>query len=298
MSVIDPACLSPRRPSGGAAWATPDIVRPVRSPIDAAVRVGSLHGFATDSPILVQETNNTVVWLRPHAVIAKVGTRSHSTEALALEHGVSAALAAAGAPIAPPVENVGPVVDEETTLLVTLWRRLDHDEREVSAEETARVLALLHEHLARYTGAVPHLKEKLDHARRALADDAMMAALPADDRSILRAAFDRYRARVEAFDYAEQTLHGEPHEGNLLATPHGLRWIDLEGVCLGPLEWDLAFLDEDAVSFFPQVDHDLLGLLRVLNSARVATWCWSRPEYPEMRRHAEFHLERVKRAAG
>ena len=61
-----------------------DIVVPVKPPIDAAVRVGSHHGFATDTPILVQETNNTVVWLRPHAVIAKVGTRSHSTEALTL----------------------------------------------------------------------------------------------------------------------------------------------------------------------------------------------------------------------
>ena len=54
----------------------------------------------------------------------------------------------------------------------------------------------------------------------------------------------------------------------------------------------------DAASFFPRVDHDLLALLRVLNSACVATWCWSRPEYPEMRSHAEFHLERVKQAVG
>ena len=270
----------------------------MKPPIDAAVRVGSQHGFATDTPILVQETNNTVVWLRPHAVIAKVGTRSHSTEALTLEHRVSTELAAEGAPIAPPVENVGPVVDEETTLLVTLWRRLDHDEREVNAEESARVLALLHRHLARYKGAVPHFTEKLDRARRALADDAQMAALPAHDRSLLRAAFDRYRAEIEAFDFGEQTLHGEPHDGNLLATPQGPRWIDLEGVCLGPLEWDLAFMGGDAASFFRRVDYALLALLRVLNSACVATWCWSRPEYPEMRSHAEFHLERVKQAVG
>ena len=268
--------------------------RPVKSPIDAAVRVGSQRGFATDTPVLVQETNNTVVWLRPHAVIAKVGTHSHSAESLTLEHGVSAALATEGAPIAPPVENVGPVVDAETTLLVTLWHRLDHDKRDVSVEETAGVLALLHEHLERYKGAVPHFKEELDRARRALADDALMAALPADDRSMLRAAYDRYRTDLDACDYAEQTLHGEPHDGNLLATPNGPRWIDLEGVCLGPLEWDLAFLDEDAASLFPRVDHELLALLRVLNSARVATWCWSRPEHPEMRWHAEFHLDRVK----
>ena len=124
-----------------------------------------------------------------------------------------------------------------------------------------------------------------------------MAALPADDRSMLRTAFDRYQVDVDAFDYDERTLHGEPHDGNLLATPNGLRWIDLEGVCLGPLEWDLAFLDDDTARFFPHVDHEPLALLRVLNSALVATWCWSRSEHPEMRWHAESHLGRVKRAA-
>ena len=111
---------------------------------------------------------------------------------------------------------------------------------------------------------------------------------------MLRAAFDRYRADVDACDYTERTLHGEPHSGNLLSTPYGLRWVDLEGVCRGPLEWDLAFLDEEAASFFPGADPDLLALLRVLNSALVATWCWSRAEYPEMRWHAEHHLEKVK----
>ena len=113
---------------------------------------------------------------------------------------------------------------------------------------------------------------------------------------MLRAAVDRYRADVDAIDYTERTLHGEPHSGNLLSTPNGLRWIDLEGVCRGPLEWDLAFLDEEVASFFPGADPDLLALLRILNSALVATWCWSRTEYPEMRWHAEHHLEKVKQA--
>lgn len=265
------------------------------SPIDAAVRVGAEHGYDTDVPIVVQETNNTVVWLRPHAVIAKVGTRSHSTAALTLEHAVAATMAQA-APIARPIEDVLPVVDEETSFLVTLWHRLDRHAQEVSAEGSARALALLHDHLAGYRGPVPSFTEKLDHARLALADDALMAALPVGDRSVLRAAYDHHRRNIDAYDYTERTLHGEPHSGNLLSTPHGLRWIDLEGVCVGPLEWDLAFIDEEAASFFPEADPDLLALLRILNSACVATWCWSRPEYPEMRWHAEHHLEKVKQA--
>lgn len=136
----------------------PDIVGPVKPPVDAAVRVGSHHGFATDTPILVQETNNTVVWLRPHAVIAKVGTRSHSTEALTGGAiGAPPATSAAETPCS-RVERVAPIVDEETAFLVTLWRRLNRDDRDVSAENSARVLALLHEHLARYTGGVPSFR--------------------------------------------------------------------------------------------------------------------------------------------
>jgi hypothetical protein len=124
-----------------------------------------------------------------------------------------------------------------------------------------------------------------------------MAALPTTDRSMLRDAFDRLRASVDSYRFTERPLHGEPHDRNLLATPSGPRWIDLEGACRGPLEWDLAFLPVEAASFFPRVDHGLLATLRTLNSARVATWCWSRPEFPEMRWHGEFHLEQVRRAA-
>lgn len=32
------------------------------------------------------------------------------------------------------------------------------------------------------------------------------------------------------------------HPGNLLATPDGRRWTDLEDTCAGPRDWDLACL--------------------------------------------------------
>jgi len=266
-------------------------------PIEAAARVGSQYGYATAKPVLLQETNNTVVWLRPHEIVAKVGTRSHSSEALTLEHAVAAAMAADGAPIASPVPNVEPTFDPETRFLVTLWNRLEHDpDREIAAEDSAWVLRLLHEHLARYEGALPSFKDKLSRARAALADDDLMAALPTTDRSMLRAAFDRLCDSVDSYEYAQRPLHGEPHDHNLLATPSGLRWIDLEGVCVGPLEWDVAFLPEEAEPLFPDVNDGLLSTLRTLNSARVATWCWSRPEYAELRWHAEHHLEIVRQA--
>jgi hypothetical protein len=38
----------------------------------------------------------------------------------------------------------------------------------------------------------------------------------------------------------EQLLQGEPHTGNLLKTFDGMRFIDLETCCHGPVEFDVA----------------------------------------------------------
>lgn len=57
----------------------------------------------------------------------------------------------------------------------------------------------------------------------------------------------------------------------------------------------LAFLPADARDAFANVDSDLLGLLQIRNSARVATWCSVQYRFPEMRWHAEFHLEVVRK---
>jgi hypothetical protein len=265
--------------------------------VSAASRVAANHGYVADDPIVLQQTNNTIVWLRPHAIIAKVGTWSHSAETLTREHAIAGALTASGSLIAPPLAGVEPTLDPETGFLVTLWTRLDHDPaREMAPTDMGMSLRRLHQDLAGFEGALPSFQVGLSRARSALADDQLMAPLPAGDRSMLRNAFDGLRRKVDAHGYSEQPLHGEPHRGNVLATPTGPRWIDLEGVCVGPLEWDLAFLPEEALPVFPAVDPQLLGLLSTLNSARVAAWCWLRSEFDEMRQHGVYHLEKVRRA--
>ena len=106
----------------------------------------------------------------------------------------------------------------------------------------------------------------LERARSALADDCLMSALDAANRDLLRDAFDGLTCELERHGFDTRTLHGEPHDGNWLMTSSGLRWIDFEAVCSGPLEWDLAFLSGDACSAFDAVDAELWELLRILNS--------------------------------
>jgi hypothetical protein len=70
--------------------------------------------------------------------------------------------------------------------------------------------------------------------------------------------------------------------------------IDFESACTGPLEWDLSALPGGGAGVFPDVDHELLAVLRQLRSLCVAVWCWQRPgRTPEIDRAARLHLNRL-----
>src|SRR5919109_3867084 len=90
----------------------------------AAVEVGEAQGVDASAAVLLQETNNTVVWLRPSQVVAKVATRPDGKVALRLEHAVGTELAALGAEIAAPVPGIDAVEHAATGFVVTLWERL------------------------------------------------------------------------------------------------------------------------------------------------------------------------------
>jgi Ser/Thr protein kinase RdoA (MazF antagonist) len=258
-----------------------------------AVWVGTRFGGAIE-PIVLQDTNNVVIWLRPHAIVAKVGVRPHSAEALAHELAVARFLAGRGAPVAVPLAEAGLVHHEPTGFVVSLWEHLDFDPTRLSAgRAVGESLRQLHLALRDYDQPLPDFRENLAMTRSALRDDQLMSSLPSVERAFLREAFDRLLAEAEAHAFVEQPLHGEPHQGNYVDTTSGVRWVDFEATCVGPLEWDLASLGEDALTAFPERNEALFSTLRTLNSARVSTWCWARSAIPEMREHAEIHLRLV-----
>jgi aminoglycoside phosphotransferase (APT) family kinase protein len=261
----------------------------------AAIELATELGLHVDDPVLVQETNNTVVWLRPHAVIAKVGTHADSADRLILEHKVASALTAIGAPVVPPLANVQPSRDPDTGFMVTLWSRQDHDANvAIEANDVGRSLLQVHAGLAQSDVSLPSFRDGLRRAQGALWDDSRIAALATDDRVFLRTAFADLLIRLDGHAFPEQGLHGDPASGNYLMTPSGLRWIDFESACRGPLEWDLAFLSDDARAAFTDVDAQLLELLITLKSAFIATWCWVQARFPEMRNHGQRHLDLVR----
>jgi hypothetical protein len=262
--------------------------------LNAALTAAHEAGIDNSSPVLLQNTNHAVFWLRPHPVIAKVSTRLGAGARLQLEHTVAVELAALAAPIATPLEHVRPWVDPGAAgdSVVTLWNRLESVPKGLSGDsDVGASLRALHSALAQCRTALPDVRLLWHAARHALDGDAIgLVRLGSGDRDFLRAAFDDLVQRVDADTWTPSALHGEPHDGNVLATPTGLRWIDLETVCRGPLEWDAVFLTPDARDGFDDLDAERVAVLDALKSACVATWCFAGSHTAGLRRHAERHL--------
>lgn len=265
------------------------------SGLEVAIEVAEQYGVDVLDPLILQETNNTVVWLRPHALVAKVGTLRDRGEGLIREHQMCKLLLARGAPVARPLERATPIRHDPSGFTVTLWHHVELDPNVVlDPSVVGSSLRAIHGALETTSLALPDFREDLVRARRALADDVAMAEMSSSDVTCLREAFSDLYGLVEGRTFQEQPLHGEPHDGNYLATTEGICWLDFESVCRGPVEWDLAFLPDEALSSFGDFDEALVSLLRTVNSARVATWCWVQARFPEMRWHGQHHLSLVK----
>lgn len=117
-------------------------------------------------------------------------------------------------------------------------------------ERAGRSLRELHEAFAAYEGELPTC-DRLDEVRR-LVDDAELLA---------------FADRLAPLD--GRPIHGDAHLRNVLWTPDGPLWSDLENICRGPREYDLACLrfrpspeSEAAIAGYGK--HDAAALDRAL----------------------------------
>jgi Ser/Thr protein kinase RdoA (MazF antagonist) len=151
----------------------------------------------------------------------------------ALEHELAFASAAAAlqAPVVAPADDR---VHEHGGLHVTFWRHVEHRRPEAAdAPAVGRALRDLHEatrdlelRLARF--------DRLDEAER------VARALDHPEAPLMLDAVRAARERLAQLRFDEQPLHGDAHMGNAFVTDDGPLWADLENVCRGPREYDLA----------------------------------------------------------
>jgi Phosphotransferase enzyme family len=251
-------------------------------------------GIGAEGATILKDSNNTIVKLVPVPIVAKVGTshfRDARLESLERELAVATHLADSGAPVVRPVRGVAPGPRRWRSVTLTLWQ---YAEPLDGVALGATAVSAAHEALLDFPGSLPPFTLELEDARRLLQPERS-PALGAADRRFLRAVLDEVQAAVAASGRADTPLHGSPHAGNWLATAEGSLLLDFETACRGPIEWDLAALDDEAVDLFADVDDELIALLRRMRSLCVAARCWVEPDRaPEVFEAAHIHLKLLR----
>lgn len=212
----------------------------------AACSVARDQGVACEQAAVIHSGSNVMVHLRPSPVVARVMTGTvalHNDPQQWLEHevAVQSFLAQASMAVAPS-PSIAPGPYERDGLWMTFWALLDRqrsaDLRD-GAELLGETLRELHDELRRFSGELPgfaDLRDDIERLRRQL------RPRPGVDQGRIDALGTRLHALSDTVFEAEwpaQALHGDATVYNLLRTPEGLVWNDLEDVFRGPVHWDV-----------------------------------------------------------
>lgn len=271
------------------------------SPVEAAVEVAAAYGVEATDPRVLSASNNVVVHLAPAALVAKVAAawrrEPSRRDRLARELDVASHATARGAPLVAPSVDPPAGPHRLGRYELTFWEYARQVPRKVGARELAEAVRAFHLAIDDYPGELSSFEATIDGARALLGDDRGLPLLSARDRALLRRAGARLKEELSSLSWRTRPLHGQPHEGNSLATETGVVLLDLEDACRGPVEWDLAYLPGASVAAFDNVRAELLGVLRQTVSFCVAVWCWADPgRAPDVAEAAHVHVRLLRQA--
>ena len=262
--------------------------------VAAAMSIGSSLGLPVDDAIVLHHSNKLAVRLLPCDSFARVAHVDHHVGQFEVE--LAQRLAEIESPVAALEPRVEPRVYEHDGFAVTLWTYYElRSPREVTPADYANVLARLHAGMRKLDVTTPHFTDRVAEAEELVVSRDRTPALADADRELLSTTLRTRTRAIRDRGAGEQLLHGEPHPGNLLSTNNGLRFIDLETCCTGPIEFDLAHVPEAVSDRYPDADPELLRDCRVLVLAMVAAWRWDPTDQLPNGRQAAHDL--VRRAA-
>jgi Ser/Thr protein kinase RdoA (MazF antagonist) len=271
--------------------------------IEAATQIAATYQIKSAAPILLKDSNNTVIHLAPSPVVAKVATstlRKQRVSNLEQELKVALHLADSGAPIVPPSEEIPPAVYRYKDSEITFWQYCAGEIREeIDSSELVAALKQFHAAFAGYEDVLKSFTEDYQVCHSLLSTDGRTSELSPElsiaDRRFLRDVYDHLSASLQTFEFEAVPVHSEIHGGNVLWLDGEPLLIDFENCCRGPRELDFLGFSESNLTACPNLNQELMETLGDLRSFRVAVWCWSQPDRaPEVREAAEYHLGRLQ----
>jgi hypothetical protein len=258
----------------------------------------ALH-LRVDDAVVVHNSNRLAVRLLPCEVLARVAPVDAQAGA-EFEVLLARRLTETDIPVAelePRVESRVYLRDGFAVTLWTYYRAVPPGD--FAPAEYAQALQRLHAGMRLVTAKVPHFTERVAEAQWLVGRAEMTPELLGPDRDLLSDTLQRFTEAVVDRSAGEQLLHGEPHPGNLVRTEKGLLFVDLETLCRGPVEFDVAHAPEEVGQAYPVADEDLLGECRVLTLAVATTWRWDRnDQLPNGRQLGMEWLGQIRAALG
>src|SRR5262245_9320222 len=119
--------------------------------INAAQVIAQKHGAQPGRPVILKDTNNTIVHLAPQPIVAKVSVEKpfrNDSSSLEREIVVARLLAEAGAPVVRPTSTLPPGPHYLDGVELTFWDFCSHDpDAEISASDAGRSLRVVHDSL-------------------------------------------------------------------------------------------------------------------------------------------------------
>ena len=243
---------------------------------------------------VLHNSNMLALRLLPCDVFARVAHVGQEVAQFEVE--LALRLAETESPVAALEPRVEPRVYERDGFVVTLWTYYEPlSPREVSPADYAKALEQLHAGMRKLDVTTPHFTDRVAEAQHLVASRDRAPAFADADRELLSTTLRSLRRAISDRGAVEQLLHGEPHPGNVLSTKNGLRFIDLETCCRGPVEFDLAHVPEEVSDRYPDADQELLAECRILVLAMVAAWRFDpRDQLPNGQRTARELLSAIR----
>jgi Ser/Thr protein kinase RdoA (MazF antagonist) len=255
--------------------------------VAAAISLASDAGVSAEHPEIVQNSNKLAVRILPCDLLARVAVVGQHVGTL--EIAVAEGLTARGAPVARLDARLERRVHERDGFAVTFWTYYeDVSPPGASPAAYADALYRLHVGMRDLDVMAPHFTDRIAEAERLVLDRQASPSLADSDRDLLAHTLRDAHRTIALRSGADQLLHGEPHQGNVLNARNGPVFIDFETCCGGPVEFDVAHVPDEVAMRYPDLDRVLLIECRRLVLAMVAAWRWdTHDEFPNGRRHGE-----------